>query len=102
VILRPLAEGDGLELRRIRETPEVARWWGPLEEAFPFGDEPESTRLTIEVDGAVAGLVQYHEASSATWSRSAAITASRSTLRSTTRPRSGPMKRSAFGGWCDA
>jgi aminoglycoside 6'-N-acetyltransferase len=59
--LRPLAEGDGSELRRIREEPEVARWWGPLEEDFPLGDEPEANRLTIEVDGAIAGMVQFHE-----------------------------------------
>ena len=29
---------------------------------FPW-DEPESTRLTIEIDGAVAGLIQYSEES---------------------------------------
>jgi RimJ/RimL family protein N-acetyltransferase len=26
-----------------------------------MSDEPESTRLTIEVEGAVAGMVQFHE-----------------------------------------
>jgi aminoglycoside 6'-N-acetyltransferase len=61
MILRPLAALDAAELRRIRGTPEVARWWGPPEEDFPMGDEPESTRLTIEVDGAVAGMIQYDE-----------------------------------------
>jgi RimJ/RimL family protein N-acetyltransferase len=58
--LRPLAQGDANELRRIHCTSEVARWWGPPEDDFPF-DEPESTRLTIEVSGAVAGLIQYWE-----------------------------------------
>jgi aminoglycoside 6'-N-acetyltransferase len=58
--LRPLAHGDEGELRRIHATPEVARWWGLPDEDFPW-DEPESTRLTIEVDGAVAGLVQFYE-----------------------------------------
>lgn len=61
MILRPLAAGDAEELRRIRATPEVARWWGLPEDDFPAGDDPESTRLTIAVDGAVAGLIQFSE-----------------------------------------
>jgi aminoglycoside 6'-N-acetyltransferase len=60
VVLRPLAEGDAGELRRIHSTPEVARWWDLPDESFPF-DEPESTRLTILVDGEIAGLIQYWE-----------------------------------------
>jgi aminoglycoside 6'-N-acetyltransferase len=59
-VLRPLAQGDEQELRRIHMTPEVLRWWDAPDERFPW-DEPESTRLTIVVDGAVAGLVQYWE-----------------------------------------
>ncbi len=58
--LRPLAEGDEAELLRIHKTTEVMRWWDVPEERFPW-DEPESTRLTIEVDGAVAGLIQFSE-----------------------------------------
>ncbi len=61
MILRPLAEGDEAELRRIHATPEVARWWDVPAEGFPRTDEPEATRLTIEVDGAVAGLIQFSE-----------------------------------------
>src|SRR5918992_275589 len=61
MVLRPLAEGDEAELRRIHATPEVARWWGLPDEGFPWTDEPGTTRLTIEVDGAVAGLVQFSE-----------------------------------------
>jgi aminoglycoside 6'-N-acetyltransferase len=61
VILRPLIEADTDELRRICATPEVARWWDLPEPGFPMTDEPESTRLTIEVDGAVAGLIQFWE-----------------------------------------
>ena len=61
LILRPLAESDEPELRRIHETPEVVRWWDVPSEDFPWTDDPESTRLTIEVDGAVAGLVQFTE-----------------------------------------
>jgi aminoglycoside 6'-N-acetyltransferase len=60
VSLRPLAEGDEAELLRIHATPEVARWWGTPAERFPW-DEPDSTRFTIEVDGRIAGLIQYWE-----------------------------------------
>jgi RimJ/RimL family protein N-acetyltransferase len=60
MILRSLAEGDEAELRRIHETPEVSHWWDLPEDDFPW-DEPESTRFTIVVDGAVAGLIQYGE-----------------------------------------
>jgi aminoglycoside 6'-N-acetyltransferase len=60
VLVRPLAAADAEELRRIHATPEVARWWGLPDDAFPH-DEPESVRLTIQVAGAVAGLVQYAE-----------------------------------------
>jgi aminoglycoside 6'-N-acetyltransferase len=59
--LRPLAPDDAAELRRIRATPEVARWWEPPEDDFPLADEPDVTRWTIEVDGAVAGMVQFSE-----------------------------------------
>jgi aminoglycoside 6'-N-acetyltransferase len=61
LVLRPLAPGDEAELRRIHTTPEVARWWDAPEEGFPWTDDPDSTRLIVEVDGAVAGLVQFSE-----------------------------------------
>jgi aminoglycoside 6'-N-acetyltransferase len=38
----------------------VAEWWGQPEDDFPW-EEPEAARLTIVVDGAVAGLIEYHE-----------------------------------------
>ena len=60
MILRPLAEGDEDELLRIHRTPEVLRWWDVPDERFPW-DEPESTRFTIEVDGVIAGLIQFWE-----------------------------------------
>jgi aminoglycoside 6'-N-acetyltransferase len=60
LVLRPLADADEAELRRIHCTPEVIRWWDAPAEGFPW-DEPEATRLTIEVDGAVAGLIQFSE-----------------------------------------
>ena len=58
--LRPLAPGDEEELLRIHRSPEVMRWWDVPEDGFPW-DEPESTRFTIEVDGRVAGLIQFWE-----------------------------------------
>jgi aminoglycoside 6'-N-acetyltransferase len=60
LVLRPLASGDEAELLRIHRTAEVARWWDLPDEDFPW-DELESTRFTIEVDGAVAGLIQFWE-----------------------------------------
>jgi aminoglycoside 6'-N-acetyltransferase len=60
--LRPLAAGDEAELLRIHATPEVMRWWDAPDADFPW-DEPQSTRLTIVVDGAIAGLIQFWEES---------------------------------------
>jgi aminoglycoside 6'-N-acetyltransferase len=60
MVLRPLAAGDKAELLRIHSTPEVIRWWDAPEQDFPW-DEPEATRLTIVIDGAIAGLIQYTE-----------------------------------------
>jgi aminoglycoside 6'-N-acetyltransferase len=59
--LRPLAPGDIPELLRIRATPEVHRWWDDAEPDFPLADEPDSERLTVLVDGRVAGMVQFAE-----------------------------------------
>jgi aminoglycoside 6'-N-acetyltransferase len=61
VILRPLEPHDAADLRRIRMTPEVERWWFPVDDDFPLNDERDVTRLTIEVDGAVAGMIQFSE-----------------------------------------
>src|SRR5215469_10206250 len=60
MVLRPLAESDAGELRRIHMTPEVMRWWDVPAQEFPW-DEPDSTRLTIEVGRRVAGLIDYWE-----------------------------------------
>ena len=38
----------------------MARWWDEPADGFPW-DEPESTRLTVELDGAIVGMVQYSE-----------------------------------------
>jgi aminoglycoside 6'-N-acetyltransferase len=59
--LRPMTEADGPALLRILETPEVARWWDEPDEGFPLTDDPDATRLVIEVDGAVGGMIQFSE-----------------------------------------
>jgi aminoglycoside 6'-N-acetyltransferase len=61
MILRPLAAADAAELLRILRTPEVARWWDVPDEGFPLTDDPGATRLVIEVDGVVAGMIQSSE-----------------------------------------
>ena len=59
--LRPLLVADAAELRRIHALPEVARWWGEPPAGFPAMDEPDTTRLTILLDGEIAGLIEFHE-----------------------------------------
>jgi aminoglycoside 6'-N-acetyltransferase len=59
VLLRPLGEADLPELRRILGTPAVARWWDV--EAGEILDDEDVTALAIEVEGAVAGMIQYGE-----------------------------------------
>jgi aminoglycoside 6'-N-acetyltransferase len=61
VVLRPLEHRDTAELRRIHSLPEVARWWDEPPDDFPGSDDSDSTRLVIEVDGAIAGLIQFGE-----------------------------------------
>jgi hypothetical protein len=61
VTLRSMQESDAGELRRLRAAPAVAEWWGPVEDELPLEDEPEATRMSILVDGRIAGLVQYGE-----------------------------------------
>lgn len=62
VRLRPAVPADVPALRGFLDEPAVGRWWPapPADEDFPF-DEPELAVLTVEVDGAVAGLVQFAE-----------------------------------------
>ena len=61
VVLAPLAPEHTDALRAIRASDEVARWWGPPEDGFPFTDEPGATRFAICVDGEIAGLIQFCE-----------------------------------------
>jgi aminoglycoside 6'-N-acetyltransferase len=61
VILRPVGDraGDLAALVTIRSEPEVARWWGAVDEsdmaeAFPRG-------WVIEVDGTISGWIEWWE-----------------------------------------
>ena len=58
--LRELHTDDAGELTRIHRTPEVSRWWGRPADGFPF-EGPEPTRLVVEVEGRIAGMVQFVE-----------------------------------------
>ncbi|MBI3746701.1 MAG: GNAT family N-acetyltransferase [Chloroflexi bacterium] len=64
VRLRPIGTADRAAFHRILAEPEVARWWvhgdlaATLAELF---DDQDEVRLTIEVDGEIAGLIQFSE-----------------------------------------
>lgn len=61
--LRPVVADDVPALRGFLADPSVARWWPmPPDERWPY-DEDDVVPWTIEVDGDVAGLVQYGEES---------------------------------------
>jgi len=60
LVLRPLAAADTEALLCIHRAPEVMRFWDAPAADFP-DDEPEATRMTVEVDGAVAGMIQFGE-----------------------------------------
>jgi aminoglycoside 6'-N-acetyltransferase len=65
VVLRPLEERDSVRLAEIGAEPEVARWWpditvaGLAEKAA--GEEEATVALTVEWEGRVAGMIQFHE-----------------------------------------
>lgn len=65
VRLRPLTGADRERLRDILAEPGVARWWGaPNADAAVdewLEDDGESVGFAIEVDGVVAGSIQYAE-----------------------------------------
>lgn len=64
VVLRPAAGEDTEELFVLRADPTVARWWGPADRgeiADKIAGRDEAEFLVIEVDGAVAGGIQFCE-----------------------------------------
>jgi aminoglycoside 6'-N-acetyltransferase len=64
VVVRPLTTDDLPQLERILREPTVARWWGALDreklERKARGED-EATAFAIELDGELAGLIQYSE-----------------------------------------
>ena len=65
LVLRPGVPADAATLHRIRTEASVARWWGradPEDEiAAALGGEGEEVLFVIDVDGDVAGSIQYVE-----------------------------------------
>lgn len=63
LLLRPVVAADSPSLVAILRTPEVARWWGDDidEDGWTVDSDPDTVKFVIEVDGAVAGLVQFSE-----------------------------------------
>jgi aminoglycoside 6'-N-acetyltransferase len=65
VALRPLRDDDVSELERILGEPGVSGWWrGPWDPENirrELVHDPESPGFAIEVDGEVAGAIQYYE-----------------------------------------
>jgi aminoglycoside 6'-N-acetyltransferase len=66
VALRPLAEKDADALAVLVEHPSVREWWGSEESdsrsAAGFAEEArDELAFAIEVDGALAGWLGYHE-----------------------------------------
>jgi aminoglycoside 6'-N-acetyltransferase len=63
--LRPAAPADLPALGALLAEPDVARWWvhGPLDEAIAelLDADDDTTILVLEVDGAVAGQIQFSE-----------------------------------------
>jgi aminoglycoside 6'-N-acetyltransferase len=61
VLIRSIAAADVDRLRAIHATPEVARWWNEPTAEFPADADETETRLTIELDGDVVGMIQFGE-----------------------------------------
>lgn len=61
VVLRPVTAADGPALAEILRAPEVVRWWGDAGIEWLLSDDPQTVQFVVEVDGAVAGLVQFSE-----------------------------------------
>jgi len=63
VVLRRARDADAPALTAVLADREVALWWGDVSEAELRRDirRRNPANFVIEVDGAVAGLLQYHE-----------------------------------------
>jgi aminoglycoside 6'-N-acetyltransferase len=65
LLLRPLEERDFGRLAEIGAEPEVARWWPDIAVAElaekAAGEEEGTVALTVEREGRVVGMIQFHE-----------------------------------------
>jgi aminoglycoside 6'-N-acetyltransferase len=65
VVLRSSTRDDTDAVFAIASEPVVSEWWGEPSraalEAELSGDEPELVSLVIEVEGQIAGAIQFHE-----------------------------------------
>ena len=61
VTLRPAVRADEVRLQQVLDEPAVRRWWGLAGPAGDLFDDPEVALFVVEVDGEVAGSIQYAE-----------------------------------------
>ena len=63
MLLRPGRPEDADRLLRIRNEPEVVRWWGSVDIEEEISEEfiEADAGFVIEADGEVVGAIQYHE-----------------------------------------
>jgi aminoglycoside 6'-N-acetyltransferase len=64
LLLRPLEDRDVAALAAILAEPEVSRWWGRWDEPRVREEllaDDEEVVLAVEVEGEVAGLLQWYE-----------------------------------------
>jgi aminoglycoside 6'-N-acetyltransferase len=64
LVVRSIQEPDVARLAEIAAEPEIWQRWGEVSEADlreKLAGEGDVTALVVELDGEVAGLIQYHE-----------------------------------------
>jgi aminoglycoside 6'-N-acetyltransferase len=64
LVVRSMQEPDVARLAEIAAEPEIWQRWGELSEAdlrAKLAGSDDVTALVVELDGEVAGLIQYHE-----------------------------------------
>ena len=66
MVLRKVEPDDALAIVAMFAEPEVARWWwgydaDRVQREMVAGDDPDTTVYVIEVEGNVAGIIQYGE-----------------------------------------
>jgi aminoglycoside 6'-N-acetyltransferase len=64
LVLRQAGSGDLAEILRVLQDPTVERWWGRYDMTRvvkDYEDDDEAVVFLVEVDGVVAGIIQYSE-----------------------------------------